>query len=563
MKKSALKLVALGLCAALTAGSIGGAAYARTASGERTAAPAVHKLAENTAATPYKDETVYVLAGADGAVQTVIVSDWLKNPEGAAALRDVTDLQDVENVKGGETYTQDGDALVWDAQGSDIYCQGAVQKDLPVDVAVTYTLDGQPVSPAELAGRSGRITIRFDYTNHQYQMVEIGGKSEKIYVPFAMVTGLVLDNERFTNVEISNGRLYSDGSRTVAVGLALPGLQENLDIAPEKLEIPDYVEVSAEVRDFALSNTLTIALSDPFRRLDAENLDAGELSQALGELTDAMDQLLDGSSQLYDGLCQLLDKSGALAGGVSQLADGARSLQARADTLAAGTSQLQAGTVQLQTGLDTLDAGSDALRGGAEQIFQNLLSAGSAQLATAGLELPALTAENYGQILDGVISAMDQGSEPVAALKASLDSYNAFYQGLLHYTAGVAEASGGARELSSGAADLKDGADSLAAGSDSLCEGALALQSGVPAMVDGITALRDGALELSRGLSKFNEQGIQKLVDAVDGDLNHLTERLQATANAAEGFQSFSGLAAGAEGQVKFVYRTEAIEAAA
>lgn len=563
MKKSALKLVAFGLCAALTAGSIGGAAYARTAGGERTAAPAVHKLAENTAATPYKDETVYVLAGADGAVQTVIVSDWLKNPEGAAALRDVTDLQDVENVKGGETYTQDGDALVWDAQGSDIYCQGAVQKDLPVDVAVTYTLDGQPVSPAELAGRSGRITIRFDYTNHQYQMVEIGGKSEKIYVPFAMVTGLVLDNERFTNVEISNGRLYSDGSRTVAVGLALPGLQENLDIAPEKLEIPDYVEVSAEVRDFALSNTLTIALSDPFRRLDAENLDAGELSQALGELTDAMDQLLDGSSQLYDGLCQLLDKSGALAGGVSQLADGARSLQAGADSLAAGASQLQAGTVQLQTGLDTLDAGSDALRGGAEQIFQNLLSAGSAQLATAGLELPALTAENYGQILDGVISAMDQGSEPVAALKASLDSYNAFYQGLLHYTAGVAEASGGARELSSGAADLKDGADSLAAGSDSLCEGALALQSGVPAMVDGITALRDGALELSRGLSKFNEQGIQKLVDAVDGDLNHLTERLQATANAAEGFQSFSGLAAGAEGQVKFVYRTEAIEAAA
>ncbi|MDE6881290.1 MAG: hypothetical protein K2P20_08015 [Oscillospiraceae bacterium] len=563
MKKSALKLVALGLCAALTAGSIGGAAYARTAGGERTAVPAVHKLAENTAATPYKDETVYVLAGADGAVQTVIVSDWLKNPEGAAALRDVTDLQDVENVKGGETYTQDGDALVWDAQGSDIYCQGAVQKDLPVDVAVTYTLDGQPVSPAELAGRSGRITIRFDYTNHQYQMVEIGGKSEKIYVPFAMVTGLVLDNERFTNVEISNGRLYSDGSRTVAVGLALPGLQENLDIAPEKLEIPDYVEVSAEVRDFALSNTLTIALSDPFRRLDAENLDAGELSQALGELTDAMDQLLDGSSQLYDGLCQLLDKSGALAGGVSQLADGARSLQAGADSLAAGASQLQAGTVQLQTGLDTLDAGSDALRGGAEQIFQNLLSAGSAQLATAGLELPALTAENYGQILDGVISAMDQGSEPVAALKASLDSYNAFYQGLLHYTAGVAEASGGARELSSGAADLKDGADSLAAGSDSLCEGALALQSGVPAMVDGITALRDGALELSRGLSKFNEQGIQKLVDAVDGDLNHLTERLQATANAAEGFQSFSGLAAGAEGQVKFVYRTEAIEAAA
>lgn len=565
MKKSAVKITSLCLCAALALGGMG--AYALAEGSESGTTPEEpRRLSANAAgetAEAVKDETVYVLAGPGGEVQKVIVSDWLKNPAGAASLRDSFPAENVENVKGSESCTSDGGALVWDAQGGDIYCQGTSGKDLPVEMQVSYQLDGQAVSPQELAGKSGRVVIRFDYVNRQYEEVEIGGKTEKIYVPFAMLTGMLLDNDIFTNVEVSSGRVYSDGSRTTVIGLAFPGLGENLDMDPEKLDIPNYVEITADVENFELANTVTIASSGLFSELDTEKLEGtGDLEGSLDELTDAMDQLMDGSSRLYDGLCGLLEKSGPLVDGINQLAAGAEALQKGAGDLQDGVSQLHGGAAQLQTGLEALSANNTQLQGGARQVFETLLASGGKQLAAAGLEVPALTVENYGQVLDGVIAAMPQGAEPVAALKASLDSYNAFYQGLLGYTAGVAEAAEGSQSLTNGASGLLEGAGQLRAGAGQVCEGTKSLQAGAPALVEGITQLRDGAGELSDGLREFNEQGIEKLVDAVDGDLAGLWERLQATSGAAERYQSFTGVNSGMDGQVKFIYRTEAIELA-
>ena len=401
MKKSVVKITSLCLCASLALGGLG--VYA-LAAGEAPAGASEEPRQLSAAAETsdaVKDETVYILAESDGAVQKVIVSDWLKNPAGSASLRDPFPAENVENVKGGETYTAgSGDALVWDAQGNDIYCQGTSGKELPVDLRVSYRLDGQALSPQELAGKSGRVTIRFDYTNRQYEEVDIDGKTEKIYIPFAVLTGMALDNGIFSNVEVSSGRVYSDGDRTAVIGLAFPGLEE----------IPSYVEVTADVENFALANTVTIASSGLFRELDMEKLDGtGDLEDSLNGLTDAMDQLMDGSSQLYDGLCELLDKSGTLVDGINQLAEGTGALQKGAEDLRTGASQLHGGASQLQTGLETLSENNGQLCGGARQVFETLLASGSAQLAAAGLELPTLTVENYGKVLDGVACSCAEG----------------------------------------------------------------------------------------------------------------------------------------------------------
>ncbi len=562
MKQSVVKITSLGLCAALALGGVG--VYAAGPAGvpaePRTLSVPV-KAAE--AADAVKDETVYVLAGPSGEVQKVIVSDWLKNPTGSAALRDPFPAENVENIKGSESCTREGGALVWDAQGGDIYCQGTTGKELPVELRVSYLLDGQPISPQELAGRSGRVVIRFDYANRQYEEVEINGKTEKIFVPFAMLTGMLLDNDVFTNVEVSSGRLYSDGDRTAVVGLAFPGLGESLDVDPEKLEIPDYVEVTADVENFALANTITIASSEVFSQLDMGKLEGAEdLESSLDRLTDAMDQLAEGSSQLSSGLAELLEKSGTLTGGIDRLAAGAAALEQGAGALQTGADQLYSGALQLQTGLEALSANNAQLQGGARQVFETLLASASGQLAAAGLELPALTVENYGEVLGGVIAAMPQGAEPVAALKASLDSYNAFYQGLLAYTAGVADAADGSRTLTTGAAGLAEGAGQLCAGAGQAVQGTQALQAGMPALVDGITQLRDGAGELSSGLEECNEQGIRKLADAVNGGLAGLLDRLEAVSGVAKRYQSFTGAAGDMDSQVKFIYRTDAIETA-
>ncbi len=197
---------------------------------------------------------------------------------------------------------------VWDAKGNDIYYQGTTQKALPVDVSISYQLDGKPISAEDLAGKSGRVTIRFSYQNNQKETIEIDGKKETVYVPFVMLTGAVLDNDVFSNVQISNGKLLSDGDRSVVMGFAMPGLQESLNLDKRKLEIPDYVELTADVKDFRLDTTLTVASNDIFNHLDLEDLDAQNLTSAISQLNDAALELVDGSSQLYDGLSAPLEK---------------------------------------------------------------------------------------------------------------------------------------------------------------------------------------------------------------------------------------------------------------
>lgn len=569
MKKPVVKALSLTLCVLLALSGLGGTVYAMNNPGGPAPAPSetTAKTVPSNGEKNVKDETVYVLARADGSVEKIIVSDWVQNARGDAQLNDVTRLANIENVKGNETCTLGGDgSCVWDARGNDIYYQGSMDGELPVSVAVSYTLDGVAISPEELAGKSGRVTIRFDYANSQYETVDINGKQEKVYVPFALLTGVVMDNQVFTNVSVSNGKLINDGDRTIVAGLALPGLQDSLGLARDTLDLPEYVEITADAENFALEATVTLAANGLFNDAASEAGDfdgLDELDGKLEELIDAMEQLMDGSSRLYDGLCALLDSSRELVSGVDKLAAGTAQLQQGAEGLSAGAAQLQAGAASLSQGLDQLAGQNDALNGGAAQVFQNLLSTANTQLKAAGVQAPALTADNYAQVLEGVIASAggSPAGQQVAALKASLDSYNGFYQGLQQYTAGVAQAQAGAGELNTGIGSVKNGADSLSAGAGQLYDGALAIQKGAPALIDGVTRLRDGAMELNDGLKEFDEQGVQKLVDAFGGDLGALMDRLDAVKAVSERYNSFSGVGPDMEGQVKFVWRTQAVEA--
>ena len=732
MKNRATKFISLALCAVVLFAAVGTSVFALTGEGKESEDENQETTINASAeAETSKDETVYVLAGADGTVQKIIVSDWIKNAMAADSLEDKTELSDIENIKGDESFTLGGDnSCVWDAQGNDIYYQGNIEKELPVQMSVCYTLDGQAIAPEALAGQSGHVTIRFDYQNMQYEEVLLDGKTEKIYVPFTMLTGMLLDTEVFRNVTISNGKLINDGDRIAVVGIAFPGLQEDLAISKEKLDIPDYVEISADVENFEMGMTMTLATTELFGAIDSDKLDLHELSDAMAELTDAMDQLMDGSSQLYDGLCTLLEKSGDLVSGINKLAEGAAQLKAGAESLDSGAAQLQAGAVQLSSGLNTLNANSSSLNGGARQVFSSLLSMANTQLSEAGLSVPALTIDNYASVLDGVIASLDdtavyqaaleqvtatvnanrgmieekvteavqaqveaevsaqvtaavqetvtqavheneaqfraaviqqalgmtveeykaaieaglvtqeqqdavnaaveaamqaeidarmqreeiqaqinavtqqtvgeqmqsdeiqaliasntelqvqqaiseamssdavqaqlsaaaEGAKSVIALKSSLDSYNAFYLGLITYTSGVSSAAAGANELKTGADALKAGTSELSAGAAELLQGIQTMKDSAPALVDGITQLRDGSMELSDGLKQFNKEGIQKLIEAVDGDLDGLSNRIRVTADVAKHYTSFSGISEDMDGDVKFIYKTDSIE---
>lgn len=319
-----------------------------------------------------KEETVYVVADPDGTPNEVIVSDWLKNHSGAATLEDVSDLKDIENVKGDETFTQGTDgSLTWQADGNDIYYQGTTDKELPIDMKMTYYLDGKEISPEDLAGKSGKVTIRMDYTNKE--------KTEDgVYVPFTAVTGMML-NKNFTNVEVTNGKVVSDGNNQVVVGFAFPGLSESLDLDSkdlEDIEIPDYVEVTADVEDFSLDMTMTFVMSDILQELDVDqDIDLSGIEDAIDSLSDASNQLVDGNKELADGTGSLVDGVKAYTNGVAALksgigayTDGVSQVKSGVDAYTDGVAQVAGGTKQLADKSGDLKDGITQLVGGAMQI---------------------------------------------------------------------------------------------------------------------------------------------------------------------------------------------------
>ena len=333
-----------------------------------------------------KDETVYVLANSDGSARRVIVSDYLSNPDGADTIADVSNLEKIQNVKGDEAFA-DG---VWQAKGNEIYYQGDSSEALPVELKISATLDGTEIAPADLAGKSGHVTLRFDYAVSASYTKD----AETVAVPFAVITGALLDNEVFANVSVKNGQAVNDGDRTVAVGLCVPGLTAGLKLENDKVELPEYLEISADVKNFSLPVTVTLATNEAFAALDADKLqDADALKEAADKLTDAMTQLLDGSNQLYNGLNDLKDGTTNLNNGINQLADGTVSLAAGADTLS--------------TGLTTLTANNETLVGGARQVFETLLAQANAALIQAGVDA-TLTVENYADVLGKLVEAVSE-----------------------------------------------------------------------------------------------------------------------------------------------------------
>lgn len=368
-----------------------------------------------------KDETVYVIAGSDGSPEKIIVSEWLKNTEKAAKLEDSSELKNIKNVKDNAKYVIDKDNMkVWTAEGKDVYYQGEIDKKLPVDISVSYTLDGKNVSAKELAGKSGRVTIKYSYKNNEARTVNVDGQSLTMYVPFSVVTGLVLDDKAFSNVEVTNGRVINDGKRNIVMGFALPGMKENLGDAANSLNLPETFEVTADVKNFSVETSISVVSSELFANVSSDKLSSLDgIKSQLDEFANSANKLADGSSQLYDGLGTLLEKAGEIKTGTLKLYRGAVSLNDGAKQFSEGTGELYKGTTELNEGLQALSSKSEQLNNGAAQIFDSLIAQANTELSARGLGAVSMTKDNYSSVLTSIIKNMDEGNvRAIATQKA-------------------------------------------------------------------------------------------------------------------------------------------------
>ena len=320
-----------------------------------------------------KDESVYLISDANGNVNKTIVVDHLKNKDKKDTLEDASNLSDIENVKGKEKFTQSGDKLTWQAGGKDIYYQGTATEEPPVTQKVTYYLDGKEISPEDLAGKSGKVKIRFDYTNTTSYTETVNGEKQTVSVPFAAITGLVL-GDGFENIEVTNGKAEVSDSSSVVLGYALPGLKDSLGIKDKDLDgdvnIPEYMEMTADVENFSMPAAMTFVVNAS-DYVSTDGIDTSDIDDMINDLKDASTQLQDGSKTLAegtdtlaDGLSTLQSKLGTFASGVGTLKSGLKTYTDGVSTLSGGLNKLNSNVPTLSNGITTLNSSAKSLNDG-------------------------------------------------------------------------------------------------------------------------------------------------------------------------------------------------------
>lgn len=503
MKKKLVKTISISLAALL---AIAGISYSALSGNEKVASADTSKDAktiQNTIESNVKfnevgedkEETVYVLTDANGNVNKTIVSDWLKNKDGSDKLEDKSDLKDIENVKSDADYiTGEDGAITWNANGEDIYYQGTTDKQLPVDVNVTYLLDGKEMSPSEIAGKSGKVTIKFEYTNNQKKEITVNGKKTEMYVPFTMISGMILDGNKFRNVEVNSGKVISDGNRLVVVGLGFPGMNSNLalsDIAGDsKTEFPETVEVTADVEDFSLALTLTMGSADLISAVDVDSVTAvDDLKDVVKKLVESTDALQTGSSKLNEGLKTLKNSFGTYSTGIKTYVNTVNSniglLNEKVPSFVEGTKQISDGVGQIVGAME----GDNGAVSGANQLAQ-----GSAELSN-GLNDLANSVGTVGNTDNNTVT-------------------------------------GAVNNIATGSSTLFSYVDKMLAGFDDQ-NGSYGLTNGSKAVSDGSKAVSDGVNELVSQLNAMiqtintsisdNEKSIAQLNAVISGGKNPQT----------------------------------------
>ena len=445
-----------------------------------------------------KDESVYLISDANGNVNKTIVVDHLKNKDKKDTLEDASNLSDIENVKGKEKFTQSGDKLTWQAGGKDIYYQGTATEEPPVTQKVTYYLDGKEISPEDLAGKSGKVKIRFDYTNTTSYTETVNGEKQTVSVPFAAITGLVL-GDGFENIEVTNGKAEVSDSSSVVLGYALPGLKDSLGIKDGDLDgdvnIPEYMEMTADVENFSMPAAMTFVVNAS-DYVSTDGIDTSDLDDMINDLKDASTQLQDGSKTLAegtdtlaDGLSTLQSKLGTFASGVGTLQSGLKTYTDGVSTLSGGLNTLGNSTGALVSGADKLNSGAGQLASGSATLKDGLKSYtdGASQLNTGLNQLN----DNTGSLATGVTSLND-------GAKTLSDGINA--------------ANKGAAGVSAGAAQLKTSIDTAKTGADSLAAGAKQVDEGVGQLTQSLSDMPETIkTNINKSLEPLNELNVGTL----------------------------------------------------
>ena len=503
---------------------------------------------QDSSAEKDKTETVYIKSDAEGNTKEITVETVLKHPSDGSDIQDQSNLKDIRNTKGDEEYTKGSDGnLIWENHGEDISYKGTSDQEPPVRVKVSYYLDGEQISPKELAGKSGQVKIRFDYENTSTEIVTVKNKAYQVQTPFLVISALALPSDTFSNIQVENGKLMQMDDQNMVIGYAIPGLADSLQLSgyevTEDIDIPEYVEVTADAKDFELEFTASIITPGLLEELDTDDLkDADDFADGMDDLKDGVDDLDKGVGELYDGLKEFDDYLDEYTSGVTALRDAMNQVRDGTVQLAANNKGLNDGAAALQSGLEQLNAGlkEDSGEGESESSQEALAS-----------------------ILEKLNGLTDEQKEALAAAGISeeeLSALSGYAQSLAAVQPTVEALAAGSKQLTTGLTAYTTGVSQLYAGTEKVVEGGTTLCTAGGELYDAFGEALDGVRELRDGVRDFKEDGIDELTRLGGSDFRNVINRLRAVKEADDGYDNFTGLAEGKTGTVRFIVETEEIK---
>ena len=553
-----------------------------------------------------KEETVYVVTNSTGEQQDVIVSDHLVNKGKVKTISDETTLSDIENVKGEETFKQNGDALTWDAGGNSIYYQGKTTEEVPVTMDVTYRLDDKVVSGPELQGKSGKVEIRIHYENT--------ATYEGSTVPFIVMTGLIVTDDSFKNIKISKGKVIDDGEKLLVVGMAAPGLAQTLGIGESELGIGSTVTITGDAKKFAVEDMMTIVTNAFIEDIDSDGIDMDyddeidALNKGAKALVDGSEMLNKGTQSAYRGVAGSKGEMG-LVDALKYIASYLKTVQSNMSDLVAGIQGIhdnsslltdELGTIKegLDNGSAKMSGAADVLEGSSESLGAGIKSIhNNADTASDDLKEVIGVMEKHKSVIIAGLMADGYTQEQAAALITKLYTAQAIDEGIAKSTSESSDLGQAAGTLSGAASDLQTNASQLQGAASGLGEydpskgekqttiiggytvinaylstiadtisssmnnsnaGKLnKLVSGAEDLEDGLQKISEGSRDLAKGMSRLYSEGIKKIVDMYNDDLKGTLDSVDGMLDAGRGYKTFTKLPADMDGNVKFIYKTD------
>ena len=600
-----------------------------------------------------KSETVYSNLDSNGKAYKTIVSTQLTNEDKSDEITDISNLLNIENTNGDETFKKEGNQIVWDSNGNNIYYKGESDKQLPVECKITYELNGEEISAEELKGKSGNVKIKINYTNNEKHIVSINGKQVTMYTPFIIVAGTKIDNAKNKNIQITNGKIVDNGESTLAVGIAMPGMQENIGISKSKIDIPEEIEISMETEDFEMGNIIAVVAvkgidEDLTSDLNSMYSQINELANASNEILAGANQLKEGTSELVSGVDQLKDGTGAAYAGSKQIKDEVEestknlkndntpaidektleAIKAQAMQSATLSDEQKAGiaaqakaaakltdaqkaeiaaqakltdeqkakiTAQAKAGAEFTKTQKTAIIEQAQKKYTETLTEAEKQLiltvaqntayqtaTTTALAVAESTAEATAlKVAQSVAESTAEATALKVAQSVAESTAEATAQTVAQSTA-TQTAETTALTVAQSTATQTAGAtatqtatqvgnqakqkftnqvvsqmSTLGTALDELTNGLANIDNGVSALSVGTNKLDSGALQLANGVKTFNEQGISKINNLVNGDLRNIASRVEKMNELANEYNNYAGIQNGMAGEVKFIMITD------